>query len=206
MVEKVVEKSGRANQTRRTRKDLLRAAARMLEQGRAPSLDEIAEEALVSRATAYRYFPGVEALLAEAALDVAVPEPQQVFDARAPQDVVARLERVDDVLDQMIATNEPALRLMLANSLQRSVRGESTGDVPLRQNRRTPLIEAALAPARQQFRPAMLATLAQALAVVVGTESTLVFKDVLQVDDAQARKVKRWMIRALVQAARKSEQ
>jgi AcrR family transcriptional regulator len=204
MVEKVVEKSGRANQTRRTRKDLLRAAARMLEQGRAPSLDEIAEEALVSRATAYRYFPGVEALLAEAALDVAVPEPQQVFDARAPRDVVARLERVDEVLDQMIATNEPALRLMLANSLQRSVRGESTGDVPLRQNRRTPLIEAALAPARQQFRPAMLATLAQALAVVVGTESTLVFKDVLQVDDAQARKVKRWMIRALVQAARKS--
>jgi AcrR family transcriptional regulator len=204
MVEKVVEKSGRANQTRRTRKDLLRAAARMLEQGRAPSLDEIAEEALVSRATAYRYFPGVEALLAEAALDVAVPEPQQVFDARAPQDVVARLERVDDALDQMIATNEPALRLMLANSLQRSVRGESTGDVPLRQNRRTPLIEAALAPARQQFRPAMLATLAQALAVVVGTESTLVFKDVLQVDDAQARKVKRWMIRALVQAARRS--
>jgi AcrR family transcriptional regulator len=204
MVEKVVEKSGRANQTRRTRKDLLRAAARMLEQGRAPSLDEIAEEALVSRATAYRYFPGVEALLAEAALDVAVPEPQQVFDARAPQDVVARLERVDDALDQMIATNEPALRLMLANSLQRSVRGESTGDVPLRQNRRTPLIEAALAPARQQFRPAMLATLAQALAVVVGTESTLVFKDVLQVDDAQARRVKRWMIRALVQAARKS--
>jgi len=204
MVEKVVEKSGRANQTRRTRKDLLRAAARMLEQGRAPSLDEIAEEALVSRATAYRYFPGVEALLAEAALDVAVAEPQQVFDARAPRDVVARLERVDEVLDQMIATNEPALRLMLANSLQRSVRGESTGDVPLRQNRRTPLIEAALAPARQQFRPAMLATLAQALAVVVGTESTLVFKDVLQVDDAQARKVKRWMIRALVQAARKS--
>jgi len=204
MVEKVVEKSGRANQTRRTRKDLLRAAARMLERGRAPSLDEIAEEALVSRATAYRYFPGVEALLAEAALDVAVPEPQQVFDARAPQDVVARLERVDDALDQMIATNEPALRLMLANSLQRSVRGESTGDVPLRQNRRTPLIEAALAPARQQFRPAMLATLAQALAVVVGTESTLVFKDVLQVDDAQARRVKRWMIRALVQAARKS--
>ena len=206
MVEKVVEKSGRANQTRRTRKDLLRAAARMLEQGRAPSLDEIAEEALVSRATAYRYFPGVEALLAEAELDVAVPAPQQVFDARAPQDVVARLERVDEVLDQMIATNEPALRLMLANSLQRSVRGESTGDVPLRQNRRTPLIEAALAPARQQFRPAMLATLAQALAVVVGTESTLVFKDVLQVDDARARKVKRWMIRALVQAARKSEQ
>ncbi|MFN3628321.1 MAG: TetR family transcriptional regulator, partial [Parvibaculum sp.] len=47
----------RANQKRRTRKDLLQAAARLLKEGRNPSLEEIAEEALVSRATAYRYFP-----------------------------------------------------------------------------------------------------------------------------------------------------
>ncbi len=33
----------------------------------------------------------------------------------------------------------------------------------------------------------------------------VVFKDVLQVDDAEARKVKRWAIRALVEAARKPE-
>ena len=51
---------------RRTRKDLLEAAARLMEQGKKPTLEEIAEEALVSRATAYRYFPSVEALLNEA--------------------------------------------------------------------------------------------------------------------------------------------
>jgi hypothetical protein len=33
----------------------------------------------------------------------------------------------------------------------------------------------------------------------------VVFKDVLQLDDADARKVKRWAIRALVEAARKSD-
>ena len=42
-----------------------------MKQGRKPDLEEIAEEALVSRATAYRYFPSVEALLLEASLDVA---------------------------------------------------------------------------------------------------------------------------------------
>ena len=31
----------------------------------------------------------------------------------------------------------------------------------------------------------------------------VVFKDVLQLDDAEARKVKRWAIRALVQAAKR---
>ncbi|RYF89895.1 MAG: TetR/AcrR family transcriptional regulator, partial [Caulobacteraceae bacterium] len=47
---------GRSNQRRRTRKDLLEAAARLMKRGAKPSLEEIAEEAMVSRATAYRYF------------------------------------------------------------------------------------------------------------------------------------------------------
>ena len=66
--------TGRPNQRSRTRKDLLRAAARLMKQGQNPSLEEIAAEALVSRATAYRYFPSVEALLVEASFDLAVPE------------------------------------------------------------------------------------------------------------------------------------
>ena len=85
------ETGGRPNQKRRTRKDLLQAAARLMKQGRKPDLEEIAEEALVSRATAYRYFPGVEALLVEAALDVAVPEPHEVLRDAPADDPVARL-------------------------------------------------------------------------------------------------------------------
>lgn len=74
--------------------------------------------------------------------------------------------------------------------------------VPARQNRRTPLIEAALEPVRQQFKPS---TLTRALALVIGTESRIVFKDVLQLSDAEARKVRRWAIRALVDAAMRSD-
>src|SRR5688572_21434479 len=84
-------KTGRPNQRRRTRKDLLQAAARLMKQGRQPSLEEIAEEALVSRATAYRYFPSVEALLLEASFDVAIPEADDLFPAQASGDPVARL-------------------------------------------------------------------------------------------------------------------
>jgi hypothetical protein len=64
-------------------------------------------------------------------------------------------------------------------------------------------IEAALEPAQDQFKPAALETLTQALALVIGTEAMVVFKDVLQLDDARARKVKRWAIRALVEAAKR---
>lgn len=198
------EAVGRPNQKRRTRKDLLLAAARLMKQGRNPSLEEIAEEALVSRATAYRYFPSVEPLLAEAALDIATPEPAALFAGKGSDDPVARLEKVEAVLHEVVAANESAFRLMLAHSLQRKVGDGGKDGVPARQNRRTPLIEAALAPARKQFKPASLDLLGKALALVVGTESMVVFKDVLQLDDTEARRVKRWAIRALVEAARRA--
>jgi len=199
------EKAGRPNQRRRTRKDLLQAAARLMQAGRQPSLEEIAEAAAVSRATAYRYFPSIEALHREASLDIAVPEAAAVLGETRSQDPVQRLERVDAALSGMIAANEASLRMMLAQSMERVVRGGHDAEVPARQNRRSPLIEAALAPARSQFRPTAVKTLEQALALVIGTESMVVCKDVLQLDDAQASKVRRWAIRALVAAAKKAD-
>jgi AcrR family transcriptional regulator len=200
----MVADAGRPNQRTRTRKDLLQAASRLMKQGRRPTLEEVAEEALVSRATAYRYFPSLDALLIEAPLEGAVPDPNNLFQDGSSDDPVERLERVDAALADMISANESSLRLMLASSLQRSVNGERESDVPSRQNRRTALVEAALAPARNQFTPAGLKALTKSLALIIGTESMVVLKDVLQLDEDGARKVRRWAIRALVDAARKS--
>jgi len=197
------EESGRHNQRRRTRKDLLAAAATLMRSGAKPSLDAVAEAAMVSRATAYRYFPSIDALLVEASIDVATPEADALFSDDRTADPIARLERADAALHDTIVANEPSLRLMLANALERSARGVTDGDIPARQNRRTPLIDAALAPARQQFKPAALAQLRNALALVIGTEARVVCKDVLQLGDAESNKLRRWMIRALVDAARK---
>ena len=197
--------TGRPNQRMRTRKDLLQAASRMMKQGAKPSLEEVAAEALVSRATAYRYFPTVEALLVEAALDVAVPQAEDLFHGTSTDDPVARLERLDAALDEVLVANEASFRMMLAHSLQRAPTDGAGAEIPARQNRRTPLIEAALAPSRKQFKPAALKNLRKALALIIGTEAKVVFRDVLQLDDADARNVRRWAIRALVEAAKKSE-
>ncbi|MEN2789809.1 TetR/AcrR family transcriptional regulator [Sphingomonas oligophenolica] len=193
---------GRPNQKRRTRKDLLQAAARLMKQGSRPSLEEVAEEALVSRATAYRYFPSIEAVLLEAALDLAAPEPGDVFGAESPDDPFLRLRMADVALDAMIVANEGALRVMLANSLNHSTGTDRDSAPPTRQNRRTPLIEAAIEPVRDQFDPVALDRMSKALALIIGTEARVVFTDVLQLDDADARAVKDWAIRALVAAAR----
>lgn len=197
------EPNGRPNQRTRTRKDLLQAASQLVKQGRTPTLEEVAEQALVSRATAYRYFPSIEALLVEAAVDVAMPEPEELFGTEGSSDPVTRLQQAESAIHDIILANEPALRTMLAHSIQQGIPGNEDGKLPRRQNRRTPLIEAALKPARSEFTPGNLRTLMKALALIMGPEAVIVIKDVLQLDDADARKVKRWAIRALVEAARR---
>ncbi|CAN5157406.1 TetR/AcrR family transcriptional regulator [soil metagenome] len=199
----MIEGKTRPNQRRRTRKDLLEAASRLMKLGLNPSLEDVAQEALVSRATAYRYFPSIEALLLEASIHLEMPGPETLFPPGSSEDPLARLDRLDAAMDEMMAANEGPLRLMLANSMQRIVRGEFDGEAPPRQNRRGPLIDAALELARDQFTPADLDRLGKILALIIGTEAMVVFKDVLQVDDAEARDVRLWAIRALVEAARK---
>ena len=132
-----VEVTGRVNQKARTRQAIVRAAGALLARGEKPSLDEIAAEARVSRATAYRYFPGLDALLSEAAVDLLVPAPEDLFGSGAPSDAFERLSLVEETFDRACHEREAALRLMLARMLERSVR-QTPGDPPLRQNRRGP--------------------------------------------------------------------
>ncbi|MBX3404680.1 MAG: TetR/AcrR family transcriptional regulator [Phycisphaeraceae bacterium] len=193
----------RYNQRHRTRKDLLSAASRLLKQGKTPTIDDVAAEAMVSRATAYRYFPTIESLLVEAPIDDDAPDPFALFGDDESEDPVARVDKAEAALHDMSYRNERQLRLMLAASLQRSV-SESrvvSPAIPLRQNRREPLIEAALVPVRWRLPLRTYRNLRAALSLVFGLESMIVFQDVLGLDAAEARRIKRWAIRALVRAA-----
>ncbi|MCU1456443.1 MAG: regulatory protein TetR, partial [Actinomycetia bacterium] len=60
------ELDGRTQQKQRTRQALVNAAREQVARGLAPTVEESAEAASVSRATAYRYFPNQRALLAAA--------------------------------------------------------------------------------------------------------------------------------------------
>jgi AcrR family transcriptional regulator len=180
---------------------LLTAAARLLKQGRKPTIEEVAEEALVSRATAYRYFPNVDALLVEAPLDSEVPDPQELFGNDTSLDPEERISKAEAALHEVVWRNGGLLRLMLAHSLPNTKGDGAAATVPARQDRRTPLIEAALAPARNRLKKTSYKKLCAALALVLGTESMIVFQDVLQVDEKTAAAVKDWAVRALVRAA-----
>lgn len=188
----------KSNQELRTRKDLLLAAARLVKQGRKPTMDEVAIEALVSRATAYRTFRNIDSLLAEVPVDEATGDPAAVFATHPSEDAEARIDEAEAAMHKIVYENEAQLRILLAHSIGRN-RDDNTA--PVRQNRRGPLIVAALAPLKPKLRPADYDRLCAALALIFGPEAMIVFRDVLRIDETEARAVKSWAVRALVRAA-----
>ena len=192
----------RTEQKRRTRQDLLRAAARLMKSGRVPKLVEVAEEAGISRATAYRYFSSDEALLTEAPVDLLVPTTDQIFAGDTSTDPEERLLKAHAAMRDFVWGNSIVFRIILARLVEQAARKpEGSSGEPARQNRRGAFIHAALDPARDQLSDAAYKKLYAALALVIGTESMVVFQDVLQIPDAEAREVENWMIRVLTQAA-----
>src|SRR5260370_7358230 len=67
--------TGRANQKKRTRMAIVDACREIISSGGPVTMPEVARSALVSEATAYRYFPDLISLLNEALPGVWPPPP-----------------------------------------------------------------------------------------------------------------------------------
>src|SRR5690242_18202974 len=69
---------GRANQKTRTRRAIVDACRDLVRTGAEVTMPEVARQALVSEATAYRYFPDLTSLLAET-IDGLWPSPAEAL-------------------------------------------------------------------------------------------------------------------------------
>src|SRR5919109_2378857 len=136
----------RLRQKLRTRAGLLAAARELVAQGKTPTLAKAADAAMVSRATAYRYFPTQEALLVELPLDVAAPTVGSLFGEDAPSDPEDRAALVQNALYDLARDHETEFRLFLRSSLMRSLAEADGRRDPFRGARRLDLLDEALAP------------------------------------------------------------
>ena len=62
----IAESRGRTNQKARTRRAIVEACVELIRQRQPVTMPEVAKAAMVSEATAYRYFPDLASLLAKA--------------------------------------------------------------------------------------------------------------------------------------------
>jgi AcrR family transcriptional regulator len=196
------KKRERFSQKLRTRKLLLRAASELVSEGKTPTVAAVADAAMVSRATAYRYFPNPEALLAEVPLDMAAPTVESLFGDGAPIDPEDRVALVQNALYDLSRDHESELRLFLRASVMRSLQEPDRPADPFRGARRVALLDEALRPLAGELSTEELQQLKTALAILVGGESLIVVRDVLHLGHDEARASVEHAVRQLVRAAR----
>jgi len=193
-------KKGRTNQKLRTRKALLDAADHLVSKGIKPTLADVAEEAMVSRATAYRYFPSLDALLLEVALDRKVSTPEQILRGSDKKDVAERVTLVHDFLHKLVAENEQQFRLFLKASMDQSLQLDKESDTPLRGARRIPMLSLALEPSKENLDKETFEKLLYALSAMMSVEPFIALTDVCQIEPERGKEIMQWAVRLLVDA------
>jgi AcrR family transcriptional regulator len=189
---------GRERQRRRTRKAIIDAAVALMAGGAEPSVGEIAAAADVSRRTVYLYFPTLEHLLADAALELTRASVSPQFEAQ--RDPEARLEALVRALQQGFAETEALGRTIIRHTVG-AAGAKATPGVPRRGYRRVEWIEQALAPLREALPPDRFERLVSALTLVMGWEAMIVLQDTRGLTAAEAEEICVWAARTLLAAA-----
>jgi AcrR family transcriptional regulator len=180
--------TGRANQKARTRTAIVEAARELMRTGAEISMPSVAKAALVSEATAYRYFPDMVSLLRETVVG-AWPSPAEALKPVAhTDDPVDRVGYATEVLLRGVLAYQGAVRAMISASITKPDWAAA------RPGHRFGLIDEALAPLAatpDRISPEALEQLKRDLAVVMSAEALFILTDLcgLSPDDAIASAV-----------------
>jgi AcrR family transcriptional regulator len=202
----VSRQDGRLNQKRRTRRALIEAASNLVRAGKQPSVAEAAEAALVSKATAYRYFPTQHSLLLEVGFEAMHPSARSLLDGASGDDPQARFETVLRAVHSYMTSEEALFRTMMKVTQERWLDSADRGeqDPVVREGRRLEHIDAVIEPLRNELDGEALARLRCGLALVFGIEPIAILKDVCGLDSAEALKVLEWVGKTLIAASKTS--
>jgi AcrR family transcriptional regulator len=180
----IAENKGRTNQKARTQRAIVEACVELIRQRRSVTMPEVAKAAMVSEATAYRYFPDLASLLARALAEDWPTPAEALAPVAASEDPVERVAFATRFLLRGVAERQAVVRSMISATL---VQPELSGTA--RPGIRFGLIEYALSPfidVLEVTAPELLAQLRLGLAVVVSAEALFSLTDLcgLSIEDA----------------------
>jgi AcrR family transcriptional regulator len=184
----------------RTHRLLLAHAMALVRRGRIPSIAELAVQARVSRATAYRYFPSrsklVSAVVAEGLAPVRRYRPRAV-------DGLGRVRELFDKTFPLFRRFEPHMRAALQLALEHESleRMGLLEEEPYRRGHRRYILHRAAAPLAEMLGAPAYARLIKALSLVYGIESYVVLRDIWGASYREVEAVARWMLEALIESA-----
>jgi AcrR family transcriptional regulator len=166
--------TGRANQKKRTRMAIIEACREIIRSGAPVAMPDVARAALVSEATAYRYFPDLATLLNEVLAGLWLSPAEALSPVAGSADPVERIAVACEYLLRGVLAYQGAVRAMIAATITRPELAAT------RPGLRFGLIDEALAPLgdpRVAADPAGIARLRKDLVAVVSAEALFVLTD-----------------------------
>lgn len=189
------ERTGRTQQKQRTRQALVEAARTLIGHGNpAPTVEQTAAAAGISRTAAYRYFPSQRSLLVAAHPEI---DQTSLVSPDAAPDPEARFLGVVEAFVALTVQTEPQLRTMLRLSLAE----ERSTPLPLRQGRAIAWFDEALSDLDPPLQTAVRRRLVHAVRSAVGIESLVWLTDVAGLSREEAAEVMAWSARGLLASA-----
>jgi AcrR family transcriptional regulator len=177
----------------------------LVREGRSASIQEAADRALVSVATAYRYFPSADDLWWEASVSLidyqpAVAEAFERVEA-AGSNPQARLEAlIRSIGFEMLDDQAPFRRIakIALDQWLNQVDVPQVEKVPIRQGRRNDQIRKVIEPLMDELTKKDIDRIAHALGLVIGTESMIALIDGVGLDVPTSKKAlldaSRWLL------------
>jgi hypothetical protein len=167
-------------------------------------MPEAADRALISIATAYRYFSSAEDLWWEASKTIAFQGPTAEADQQieaAGNDPKARVEALIRSTGFRMLDNQMPYRQMTRAALEQWFRQAELPEserVPIREGRRNEHIRNAISPLRGELPQKDVDRIAHALALVISSEAIIALCDAVGLDVPTAKKslldAGRWLI------------
>ena len=192
-----VDRQGRAHQRQRTRQALIDAATALRDEGQNPTVAQVAERAMVSRATAYRYFPSSEALISETAADRDMTPLENLW--QPGDDPVKGIGLAANALHKLLIDDEIGLHVMERSFM--TVWLENESHEPLRPGRRMSYIEPIVDSLKDALSPRARKRLKQALSIVMCTEALIAVRDIGGASIKESLDTAVWAAQALVRQA-----
>jgi AcrR family transcriptional regulator len=165
--------TGRSNQKERTRTAIMAAAREVIRTRSDVTMPEVARRALVSEATAYRYFPDLASLLGEALAGMWDTAEAVMRPIAGSGDPVERIGFAAEALLREVLAYQGAVRVAISAAVVKPSAG-------LRPGRRFGLIDEALRPLNATMavrKPEKFEQLKRGLAVVVSAEALFTLTD-----------------------------
>ena len=116
---------GRTKQKKKTRIRIINAAKKLMSDNSKVSIEEVAEEAQVSRATIYRYFTNIDLLCTEASLDINFLTPVQLYDKVKDRPLDECILFIQNYYNKMAQEHELIFRRYLSATLLESFRSKN---------------------------------------------------------------------------------